>query len=130
MRDAEFLNHKLAQPNRRYYAFLHRDESRAIDGYIVYRRARHLVKDMDIVKVCDFVGSRTAKLDMLAEAMRFAILDAPGTYGVVGLSSAVDAPLFKSVGMYVSRPYPVVLAAGIGGKVRVDFFDSDLDNLW
>jgi hypothetical protein len=32
--------------------------------------------------------------------------------------------------MYVARPYPVVLAAGIEGRVRVSFFDSDLDNLW
>jgi hypothetical protein len=129
-RDAEFLNHKLAQPNRRYSAFLHRDASGAIDGYIVYRRARHLVRDMDIVKVCDFVGTRAAKLDMLAEAMRFAIRDARGTYGIVGLGSVVDAPLFRSTGMYLSRPYPVVLAAGIEGQIRVGFFDSDLDNLW
>ncbi len=32
--------------------------------------------------------------------------------------------------MYVARPYPVVLSAGVEGAVRVDFFDSDLDNLW
>jgi hypothetical protein len=32
--------------------------------------------------------------------------------------------------MYVTRPYPVVLAAGVTGQIRVDFFDSDLDNLW
>lgn len=129
-RDAEFLNYKLAQPNRSYHAFLHRDRSGAVDGYIVYRRAKHLVRDMDLVKICDFVGSRSAKRDMFAEAMRFAMHDAPGTYGIVGLSSTVDAPEFRSVGMYVSRPYPVVLAAGVEGRIRVDFFDSDLDNLW
>ncbi|MGH7676419.1 MAG: hypothetical protein ACREMV_14205 [Gemmatimonadales bacterium] len=129
-RDAEYLNYKLAQPNRTYFTFLHRDRAGAIDGYIVYRRARHLVKDMDLVKVCSLVGSADAKRDLLAEAMRFALADGRGTYGIVGLSSSVDAPAFRSVGMYISRPYPVVLAAGIAGRIRVDFFDSDLDNLW
>ena len=129
-RDAEFLNYKLAQPNREYHAFVHRDGSGATDGYIVYRRARHHVKDMDLVKVCDFVGSPTAQADLLAEAMRFALREAKGTYGIVGLSAAADAPAFRSVGMYVAQPYPVVLAAGVEGGIRVDFFDSDLDNLW
>ncbi|OGT96742.1 MAG: hypothetical protein A3I79_01965 [Gemmatimonadetes bacterium RIFCSPLOWO2_02_FULL_71_11] len=129
-RGAEFLNYKLAQPNRKYFTYLHRDPSGAIDGYIVYRRANHLARDMDLVKICAFVGSRSAKLDMFAEAMRFAISDARGTYGIVGLSSVADAPEFRSTGMYVVRPYPVVLAAGIEGRIRVDFFDSDLDNLW
>jgi len=129
-RGAEYLNYKLAQPKRTYVTFLHRDRAGAIDGYIVYRRARHLVKDMDLVKVCSFVGSPTATRDLLAEAMRCALDDARGTYGVVGLSSTVDAPAFRSAGMYIVRPYPVVLAAGIAGRIRVDFFDSDLDNLW
>lgn len=129
-RDAEFLNYKLAQPRRTYVAFLHRDRSGAIDGYIVYRRARHLVRDLDVVKICDFVGTRTARLDLFAEAMRFATTEAHGTYGIVGLSSVAEAPEFRSTGMYVARPYPVVLAAGIEGRVRVSFFDSDLDNLW
>ena len=129
-RDAEFLNYKLAQPHRQYFAFLHRDSSGTMDGYIVYRRAKHRVKDMDLVKICSFVGSAPAKQDMFAEAMRFAINDAAGTYGIVGLSSTADAPVFRSAGMYVVRPYPVVLAAGVEGRVRVDFFDSDLDNLW
>lgn len=130
MRDAAFLNYKLAQPNRTYCTFLHRDRAGAIDGFVVYRRAKHRVKDMDLVKVCALVGSRTARQDLLAEAMRFAVEDARGTYGIVGLSSVADAPEFRSVGMYVTRPYPVVLAAGVAGQIRVDFFDSDLDNLW
>jgi hypothetical protein len=129
-RDAEFLNYKLAQPNREYRAFVHRNRQGAVDGYIVYRRARHRVKDLDLVKICDFVGEHTANADMLAEAMRYAIHDARGTYGIVGLSSVVDAKLFRSTGMYVVQPYPVVVAAGVEGKIRVDFFDSDLDNLW
>ena len=129
-RSAEFLNHKLAQPNRQYHAFVHRDASGTVDGYVVYRRARHNVRDLDLVKVCDFVGTRTARLDLLAEAMRFAVHDAPGTYGIVGLSAASEAADFRATGMFVARPYPVVLAAGIAGKPRVTFFDSDLDNLW
>jgi hypothetical protein len=129
-RDAEYLNYKLDQPNRSYHTFLHRDRAGEIDGYIVYRRARHNVKDMDLVKICDFVGTRTAMLDMFAEAMRFALHDARGTYGIVGLSSTMDEAEFKSAGMYVARPYPVVLAAGVEGQIRVDFFDSDLDDLW
>jgi hypothetical protein len=130
VRDADFLNYKLAQPNRQYHACLHRDTSGEIDGYIIYRRAKHNAKDMDLVKVCDLVASRTAKRDLLAEAMRFAINDAPGTYGIVGLSSALDEQAFRSVGMFVTRAYPVVLATGVDGKIQVSFFDSDLDNLW
>jgi len=129
-RNAEFLNYKLAQPNRDYHVFLHRDQDGVIDGYIVYRQARHRVKDLDLVKICDFVGTHTANQDMLAEAMRYAVQDAPKTYGIVGLSSVGDAKLFRSTGMYVAQPYPVVVAAGVEGQIRVDFFDSDLDNLW
>ncbi|PWB71131.1 hypothetical protein C3F09_08240 [candidate division GN15 bacterium] len=130
VRDADFLNYKLAQPNRQYFAFLHKDSSGAIDGYIIYRRAKHLTRDMDLVRVCDMVGSRTAKRDMLARAMQFALQEAPGTYGIVGLSSSTDEQNFKSTGMFVTRPYPVVLAAGVEGKPHVTLFDSDLDNLW
>ncbi|HXF95061.1 MAG TPA: hypothetical protein VNI61_03045 [Gemmatimonadales bacterium] len=130
VRTADYLNYKLAQPNRQYASFLHRDPSGAVDGYIVYRRARHRTRDLDLVKICSFVGSPGAQRDLLAEAMRFALEEAPGTYGIVGLSATVDAPAFRSVGMYVTRPYPVVLAAGIAGRARVDFFDSDLDDLW
>ena len=129
-RDAEFLNYKLSQPNRTYFTFLHRDAAGAVDGYIVYRRARHRVKDMDLVKVCDFVGAPAAKADLLAGAMRFALQDGRGAYGIVGLSAGSDAPAFRSAGMYVARPYPVVVAAGVEGRIRVDFFDSDLDDLW
>src|SRR5207245_11151095 len=91
-RDAAFLNYKLAQPNRQYFTLLHRDRSGAIDGYVVYRRAKHLARDMDLVKICDFVGSRAAKRDMFAAAMRYAVQEAAGTYGIVGLSSTRDAP--------------------------------------
>jgi hypothetical protein len=82
------------------------------------------------VKVCDFVGAPAAKADLLAGAMRFALQDGRGAYGIVGLSAGSDAPAFRSAGMYVARPYPVVVAAGVEGRIRVDFFDSDLDDLW
>ena len=45
-------------------------------------------------------------------------------------SAAAGAPESRPAGLYAPLPYPVVLAAGIAGRVRVDFFDSDLDNLW
>jgi len=129
-RNAEFLNHKLAQPNRTYFRFVHRDASGAVDGYVVYRRARHKTRDLDLVKICDFVGTETAQQDLLAEAMRYAVTEASGTYGIVGLSAALDAAAFRAAGMYIAQPYPVVLAAGVAGRPRVSFFDSDLDNLW
>jgi hypothetical protein len=129
-RDAAFLNYKLAQPNRDYRVVLHRDRDSAVDGYIIFRRARHHVKDMDLVKICDFAGSDGALHDLFGHAVRFASTEARGTYGIVGLSAAVDAPAFRAAGMYVARPYPVVLAAGVTGKIRVSFFDSDLDDLW
>jgi hypothetical protein len=129
-RDADYLNYKLDQPGRTYHAFLHRDSAGAIDGYVVYRRAKHRTRDLDVVKVCDFVAEPAAARDLLAEAMRFAVHEASGTYGIVGLSAALDAAHFRSTGMWVARAYPVVLAAGVTGDVRVDFFDSDLDDLW
>lgn len=129
-RDADFLNYKLAQPNRSYVAALHRDAAGAIDGYIVYRRARHRARDMDLVKICDFVATPTARLDLFADAMRYALEEQRGTYGIVGLSSVRDAAEFRRAGMWVRRPYPVVLAAGVEGRARVTFFDSDLDDLW
>ena len=129
-RDAEYLNYKLEQPNRVYRTFVHRDRAGAIDGYIVYRRARHLVRDMDLVKICDFVGSAAALADLFASAMRYATSEARGTYGIVALSSVVDAAALRAAGLYLARPYPVVVAAGVPGKMRVSFFDSDLDDLW
>lgn len=130
VRDADFLNYKIAQPFREYHCFIHRDSSGELDGYVIYRRAKHTTRDLDIVRVVDCVGTRTAKQDLLAEAMRFAINDCPGVHGIVGLSSVVDSDIFKSTGMWLARPYPVVLAAGVDGQIHVSLFDSDLDNLW
>jgi len=86
---------------------------------------------MDLVKVCALVGTRTARRDLLAEAMRFALADARGPMASWGLSSVKDAPEFRAAGCTSRAPTPVVLAArSVAGAIRVDFFDSDLDNLW
>jgi hypothetical protein len=129
-RDADHLNYKLAQPARDYRAFVHRSRTGTVDGYVVFRRARHRARDLDLVKVCDLVGGDAAQRDLLTEVTRFAATDAAGTYGIVGLSGTADAPAFRSAGLFVARPYPVVVAADVPGRMRVSFFDSDLDDLW
>ncbi len=129
-RDADHLNYKLAQPGREYRAWVHRDGTGTVDGYLVLRRARHRTRDMDLVKVCDLVGAETAQRDLLTEVERFAHTEARGTYGIVALSGTGDARLYRSAGLFVARPYPVVVAAPVTGRMRVSFFDSDLDDLW
>jgi hypothetical protein len=130
-RTADYLNYKLAQPQREYHAYLHRDGEGLIDGYIVFRRAKHRTRDLDILKVCDFVAAEGALDDLLTVAMAHAYAAASrGTYGIVGLSGVEDTAAFRRAGMWVARPYPVVLAAGVDGRIRVSFFDSDLDDLW
>lgn len=130
-RTADYLNYKLAQPNREYHAYLHRDQDGVVDGYIVFRRAKHRTRDLDILKICDFAASETALADLLTVAMAHAYAaHSRGTYGIVGLSGVEDTLAFRHAGMWVARPYPVVLAAGVDGRIRVSFFDSDLDDLW
>lgn len=130
-RTADYLNYKLAQPNREYVAHIHRDPHGALDGYLVVRRARHRTRDLDLVKVCDFAATEPALDDLLAVAMAYAYAaESRGTYGIVGLSGVEDAAAFRRAGLWVARPYPVVLAAGVEGRIRVSFFDSDLDDLW
>lgn len=130
-RSADYLNYKLAQPRREYHAYVHRNADGAVDGYVVFRRAKHLTRDLDVVKICDFVGEGAVLDALLGTATRFAREEqSRGTYGIVGLSAMVDAPAMKRAGLWVQRPYPVVLAAGVEGAIRVSFFDSDLDDLW
>ena len=129
-RNADYLNYKLAQPTRDYRAFVHRDPAGTVDGYIVFRRARHRARDLDLVKVCDLVGDDRAQRDLLVEVTRFVEAEATGTYGIVALSGAADRGVFRSAGLWVARPYPVVVAAPVAGRMRVSFFDSDLDDLW
>jgi hypothetical protein len=129
-RDADHLNYKLAQPARAYRAFVHRDGAGQVDGYVVFRRAKHRARDLDLVKVCDLVGPEPAQRDLLTEVTRFASTDAAGTYGIVALSGVADAAAYRSAGLFVAQPYPVVVAAAVPGRMRVSFFDSDLDDLW
>ncbi len=131
VRTADYLNYKLAQPRRAYHAYVHRDAAGAVDGYVVFRRAKHLTRDLDVVRICDFAGSDAALDMLLAKATEFAREEqSRGTYGIVGLSAMSDAATFKRAGLWIQRPYPVVLAGGVDGAVRVSFFDSDLDDLW
>jgi hypothetical protein len=82
-RNAEFLNYKLSQPNKDYHVYLHPD-----DGYVIFRQAKHLTKDLHIVKICDLVGTEKARMDLIDIAVKYAReIDA---YGVVALSSYVD----------------------------------------
>lgn len=130
-RTADYLNYKLSQPRREYHTRVHRDAEGTVDGYLVWRRAKHLTRDLDLVKICDFVGTDAALDALLPEAVRFARDEqARGTYGIVALSAMRDAPALKRAGLWVRRPYPVVLAGGTEGAIRVSFFDSDLDDLW
>lgn len=130
-RTADYLNYKLAQPRRDYHAYVHRSAQGAVNGYVVFRRAKHLTRDLDVVKICDFVGEGAVLDALLSLATEFAREEqGRGTYGIVGLSAMVDAPALKRAGLWVQRPYPVVLAGGVEGSIRVSFFDSDLDDLW
>lgn len=122
-RNAEYLNYKLTQPNREYYIFWHRG-----GGYIILRTARHPLKDLALVKVCDLVGLDAVRRQLLGLAMQYYYHS--GAYGIVALSSAGDEALYRSAGMHISKPYPICLHKSIKAKVHISFFDSDLDNLW
>lgn len=122
-RTAEYLNYKLSQPNREYYVFQH-----VSDGYIILRTAKHPLKDLAIVKICDLVGSDRVRRQLLRLAMKYLYHEKAD--GIVALGSALDKKLYRSVGMYISKAYPICLHKSIETKVHVSFFDSDLDNLW
>ncbi|MDZ4722562.1 MAG: hypothetical protein SGI97_01410 [candidate division Zixibacteria bacterium] len=123
IRDAVYLNYKLSQPNREYFCYRF-----GIDGYLIFRRARNDLRDLTIVKVCDLVGTEKAKAALLPVAMRYAIEHRVD--GILAISSVVDEPLYKSDGMFIARPYPIMMSPTIKVKMHVSFFDSDMDNLW
>ncbi len=122
-RDAEYLNYKLTQPNRDYHVYTHSD-----GGYIVFRHATHRVKDMNLVKVCDLVGTPLARADLLTLAVKYTY-DA-GAYGVVAMGAASDRRTYWKAGLYISRRYLIAMSPTIKAKMHISFFDSDLDNLW
>jgi hypothetical protein len=129
VRDAEYLNYKLTQPNRDYHVYVHFDEAKnTIDGYIVFRHATHRARDLNLVKVCDMVGTERAKADLVSLAVKFVY--ERRAYGVVALGSNNEEKVYKKAGLYIAKPYPVTMPSHITAKMHVSFFDSDLDNLW
>jgi hypothetical protein len=122
-RTAEYLNYKLSQPEREYEAWRHVD-----GGYIIFREARHRVKDLCLLKICDLVASDAAARDLLALAVARAY--ERRVYGIVALGAQSEKSRYRQVGLYIARPYPVTLPPTISARIRITFFDSDLDNLW
>ncbi len=127
-RSASFLNYKTSQPGKSYLSYVHKDQSRGIDGYIVFRKSFHKVKNLKLVRICDLVGTESAKIDLLSHAVKFAREN--GVDGVVAISSNRDRRIYKRCGLWVSQKYPIVLDPQIRAKAHITFFDSDLDNLW
>jgi hypothetical protein len=123
IRTSEYINYKLSQPNRNYQVYLHSD-----GGYIIFRAAKHRIKDFRIVKICDLVGDDRIKLELIKIAVNYAIEN--DVYGVVALSSNADSSIYRKAGLYISRPYLIALRPPINAKIHVTFFDADLDNLW
>jgi hypothetical protein len=127
-RTAEFLNYKLEQPNKDYTALLFLDNSGVPSGYSVCRLAEHPVKKLRLFKVCDLVGTATARRALLSEAIKQA--RSLAVDGIVGLSSRRDRSLFRGAGLWVRKPLPVVLPPERACSLHLTFFDSDLDHLW
>jgi hypothetical protein len=123
VRNADFLNYKLSQPGKEYHVYKHAD-----GGYIVYRLAVHLLKELQLVKVCDIAGSAQIKLDLLSLAIDYA--SEVKVDGIVAMASVADKDIYRKAGLYISEPKPLVISPHIKAKMHVTFFDSDLDNLW
>jgi hypothetical protein len=123
VRNAAYLNYKLSQPNRDYRVYVY-----GSSGYIVFRIARHRIRDLKLTKICDLVGSYKEKLDLLSLAVDFAYRS--DSHGIVAISSVDDESMFRKAGLYISRSYPVMMPRDMTAKMHVTFFDSDLDNLW
>ncbi|MEA3296715.1 MAG: hypothetical protein U9R56_02490 [candidate division Zixibacteria bacterium] len=123
IRDAEYLNYKLAQPNRDYHVYTH-----SHNGYIIFRHAVRRVGDLNLVKVCDLVGTPEAKADLLTLPVKLAY-DVKA-YGIVAMGSYDEEKSYRKAGLYISKPYPIAMHPHITAKMHISFFDSDLDNLW
>jgi hypothetical protein len=129
VRDAEYLNYKLTQPNRDYNVYIHFDETEdVVDGYVIFRHAIHRARDLNLVKICDMVGTKKAKADLVSLAVKFAY--EKKVYGIVALGSNQEERMYRKAGLYIARPYSVTMPSHITAKMHVSFFDSDLDNLW
>ncbi len=123
VRNAEFLNYKLSQPNRDYQAYRHTQ-----GGYIIFRLARHRTRNLSLVKICDLVATESARRDLLALALDYTYQC--NSAGIVALGSAAEQSIYRKAGLYIARPYPITMPPHIKAAMRVTFFDSDLDNLW
>ncbi len=127
-RNASFLNYKMSQPGKEYRAFMHKDRLGKIDGYIILRQARHNTRDLHIIKICDLVGTSSAKRDLLSMAVSMA--RKIGVDGIVAVSSRRDESIYKRAGLWLGREFPIGVRPELAGKMHLTFFDSDLDNLW
>lgn len=127
-RSASFINYKMSQPGKSYLSCVHRDHGGVIDGYIVYRESFHKVKDLKLVRICDLVGTDSAKINLLSHAVRFA--RGSGVDGIVAISSNRDRKVYRRCGLWISQRYPIVLDPEIKARAHITFFDSDLDSLW
>lgn len=123
VRDADYLNYKLSQPNREYHVFIHEGK-----GYIIFRIAKHRIRDLNLVKICDIVGYEDIKRNLLKIAVRF--LYGIGAHGIVALAAASDLEIYKEMGLYIYKPYPIAMQKQFREKMHITFFESDLDNLW
>lgn len=128
VRTADYLNYKLTQPKKEYHARIAYDTGIQPVGYIIYRLARNEIKNISLVKICDLVGTEKAKKTLVSQATAFARDKAAD--GIIALSSLRDKAMFRSCGLWVAKPYPVVLPPEIVEPIHVSFFDSDLDHLW
>lgn len=128
-RTAEFLNYKTRQPNKEYLMFVYGEEFKSPSGYIILREAHNDIRRYSILKICDIVGSKKAKVALLKKAKEIADniahIDA-----IIGISSVDDARSYRKAGIWVKKPYPIATQKKFTEKIHVTFFDSDLDNLW
>lgn len=129
-RNSDYLNYKLSQPGKEYIVnlFYSDEKSELPEGYIIYRLAKHETKDLRLIKICDYVGTIDAKVRLISEAIKFAY--ANESYGIVAIGGIEDKSLFRLLGLYVAKPYPIALSPTIKTKMHITFFDSDLDDLW
>ncbi|MCB2231683.1 hypothetical protein KQH82_13270 [bacterium] len=123
VRDADFLNYKLSQPNRDYHVYTH-----PRGGYIIFRLAEHRTRDMKLVKICDLTGEDGVKRELIEPAVRFAC--ERNAYGIVAVGGVEEASVYRRAGLWVDRQYNLALPPHISASMRVTFFDADLDNLW
>ncbi len=130
-RTAEYLNHKLKQPDRDYSCRISKSRvTGEVDGYIIWRFAKHGAKDLSVFKICDLVGSETAKRNLLLTANLYLKESGRKPDSIIAMSSKKDRHIYRYAGMYLAKPYLYMTPPRYDSKMHITFFDSDLDNLW